>query len=781
MLTAAMLGGLAGGAFAAPGGAQGGTCGGEALATGECEAANLISQEDFDRVHAILEQTDAEGGNVQERIRAEREEAGSLAESARGGLEELRIKDLPGRIAEFADQGDLEGGNLPFSPVAEDGKAGVTHTLLLSESIPASQRKTLLKEAAKAQEARPDSEVAVYFQGPLVDKDIDETVRQFSRWLKEADLEHSEVALGINNKVFDRHGVEAVPTWVSERGGELVAKASGLGDLDYVLEQAEEADEPDIGRRGNVWSVAEPHFVEEYVKTRIQDWIEEQGGKEAIIERGRQAFWEHQEFHEFELEPAEARNSYVVDPSVTVTEDITVPGKDRLIARKGQRVNPLSAVPWTRPLLIFDGSRPQEVEWASDWLEENRSQNPILVTSRIDTVGDGWANYRDLTNTLGHHVYLLPKNLRTRLGIQKTPSVIRGTGDRKLRVTEFPVEKSLGGFLLPDSVTGWMGRLYASFPSFISPANAQVSDAACPNGSVFSRMFSDVCWDCHIPFSVAGQDLGGDAPNGFNRSPVCMCEPPFPGVTMGAWLPSRLVELVRTPGCSPTMFGSSLTFGGPGMGMQGGSRERASDGNSGAKTFYHYHYWAFPAGEILGTLTGCVSKTSLDMMYVSEMDPTWNEDQISVLTTPEAALFANPIAQSACVGEAMAVGAGVEPIETLYWCAGAWGSMYPFTGNLAYQSSPISDTSLLAVRSLAALHRRGLARDFKGNPCDGVFEPMIPKNSYRWSQYYPVPESNNTHWTGQAPVYWGPHRTIPGRGEDYIHMLWRWTDCCLES
>jgi hypothetical protein len=44
----------------------------------------------------------------------------------------------------------------------------------------------------------------------------------------------------------------------------------------------------------------------------------------------------------------------------------------------------------------------------------------------------------------------------------------------------------------------------------------------------------------------------------------------------------------------------------------------------------------------------------MDIAYLSEVDPLWNDSTLSMLINPEAALFGNLIAQGACAADAAA-------------------------------------------------------------------------------------------------------------------------------
>ncbi|GHX89029.1 IncF plasmid conjugative transfer pilus assembly protein TraU [Vibrio cholerae] len=168
-----------------------------------------------------------------------------------------------------------------------------------------------------------------------------------------------------------------------------------------------------------------------------------------------------------------------------------------------------------------------------------------------------------------------------------------------------------------------------------------------------------------------------------------------------------------------------------------------------------------------------------DLMYLSELDPTWLNDELAFFTQPEAAAVANPLAISACTADAASSTLG-KPIDQLFWCAGSWGHLYPLSGHTLAFGSLAENTSHLAARAIAAQHRRGLARRTMGNSalCRPVIEPMLPKSQYKMSMFFPVPETESAHVIGESTMKWGEWRTIPGAGEDALYILWRWQDCC---
>ncbi|RIY33676.1 hypothetical protein CKF54_02415 [Psittacicella hinzii] len=312
----------------------------------------------------------------------------------------------------------------------------------------------------------------------------------------------------------------------------------------------------------------------------------------------------------------------------------------------------------------------------------------------------------------------------------------------------------------------------------VSPAGAKANSlGVCPNSHILShKLISDICWDCMFPIKIAGASLTGndDIPKGAVKDAVCSCKrkadlPRF-GYTLGFWQPIRLVELVRTPGCMMALNGTRSKVG---RTQQIGGQGEASELGT---AFYHYHFYAFPLLQILGLLNKdlCFSNefSSIDVLYISEIDPSWNYPEISQLVFPETRVFANQASILACGAEAIA---SLGSKASLPWCAGTWGTLYPISGYDVSLGSTARITSLLATRALAASHRRGFEVQTIGKQAMcGVrtaFE-FIP-DQYRFSMLYPMPQDSK-HPIGRSTFTWGE----ASGADDAIYMVWRWRDCC---
>jgi conjugal transfer pilus assembly protein TraU len=350
-------------------------------------------------------------------------------------------------------------------------------------------------------------------------------------------------------------------------------------------------------------------------------------------------------------------------------------------------------------------------------------------------------------------------------------------------------------------------------------ADAAASNPACPNAQVLSgSLITDTCWDCIFPITLASIPIGGDSPqdsrnlpaeqpagqsantptanqvsgaiassgppSGAASNPVCICNGsdgiPQPGVSLGMWVPAQIVELVRWPGCMASLDGTDLGLNDRLVGTPG-PMQRA---NTDAMSFYNYHTYAFPLLVMLQLFVSsdCIADGYMDMdvMFTSELDPTWNNSTLSFFQQPEAALVANPVSMAACALDATAATIGA-PLDDMFWCAGNWGDLYPFTGFGSTANGMPWNTSLLMARALAVQHRRALAWRTMGSDaqCGAVIDPMFVKSQYKASMFFPVAEADSSHLIGLPTMFWGDWRAIPATGEDAVYMIFRWQDCCL--
>ena len=331
-------------------------------------------------------------------------------------------------------------------------------------------------------------------------------------------------------------------------------------------------------------------------------------------------------------------------------------------------------------------------------------------------------------------------------------------------------------------------RLVAGFLAsagvITSPASAGVPGSCTGK---FVNPITDVCWSCMFPLSVGAMQIWPSSrPDTENPAlPVCACGTPIPriGIAVGFWEPVRLVDVTMKPWCFVNLAGTTIKPGFDiGHGTYGGTSMSGGNAQMTAKWNVHWYiypllYWMEVATDFL-----CLEASSFDIAYVTEIDPLWQDDTLTTLINPEAAVFANPIAQTACAGDCIAATVK-KPLDPLFWCAGCQGSFYPLNGNVSAHMNPIQSSRLVAERMAYKLHRELLAWGTMGPKglCGKYAMPIMRKQQYRFQMVNPTPMVSGRYAcpsVGSSDLKPGSGKTFPVIGEDIGYLVWRKRNCC---
>jgi conjugal transfer pilus assembly protein TraU len=174
-----------------------------------------------------------------------------------------------------------------------------------------------------------------------------------------------------------------------------------------------------------------------------------------------------------------------------------------------------------------------------------------------------------------------------------------------------------------------------------------------------------------------------------------------------------------------------------------------------------------------------VSET-FDLAFMSELDPFWDSAEWSNLFSPEVFLFTNPIAQAACMGDAAMAAVTGFGLDTLFWCSGSQGSVYPICGHQSYHQGGIDASLAIVHKAIFKLHRMGIAQDTStpAAMCGSVIQPILRKKQYKQQMLYPVSQTKTGHGLGVPSIFWGAGREFPYKGEDFSYLMWRKRSCC---
>ena len=295
---------------------------------------------------------------------------------------------------------------------------------------------------------------------------------------------------------------------------------------------------------------------------------------------------------------------------------------------------------------------------------------------------------------------------------------------------------------------------------------------------------TDVCWPCLFPLTLGSVTMAHSAlPDTKNPSnPVCACvtgEMPKVGLAVGFWEPVYLVDVTRQPFCFPTLGGFTLSV--PLNLRHGGTLRDLAHRQSE----YHVHLIKFPILSLLELLTDgmCGEAPDVDIVFPSELDPTWQNEALALYQHPEAIAVANPVMIATCSLDCIKANTGL-PLNHLFWCQGCQGGLYPFTGRVAAHVGGVQASSLLVGRLLAKGHRDGLlwrtASDQSTQLCAKHLSPFIPKDTYRLSMVYPKPVTHEAGCMplGRSTTLWEAGHEYPADGEDFGWLVWRKRNCC---
>ncbi len=167
--------------------------------------------------------------------------------------------------------------------------------------------------------------------------------------------------------------------------------------------------------------------------------------------------------------------------------------------------------------------------------------------------------------------------------------------------------------------------------------------------------------------------------------------------------------------------------------------------------------------------------------YMTEIDPTWQNDLWGAVFAPESLLFANAIAQASCAIDAVAATATF-PLDPLFWCAGSWGPTYPLTGNANASVGRLQSANLIGAKMIARLSRMGVLWDTVGPQamCGSIPMPIWIKSEFSIDPVYPMISLKMGMKIGASSTVWEtiPPQTYPVF-ENLNQVIFQEQQCCI--
>lgn len=333
-----------------------------------------------------------------------------------------------------------------------------------------------------------------------------------------------------------------------------------------------------------------------------------------------------------------------------------------------------------------------------------------------------------------------------------------------------------------------ISRVLAGFLLVFGLASTAVALPAPTCNGKFMNPITDICWSCVFPLKVGGANIFsmGQEDNGTSKggNPLCACTNggiPRVGLKVSFWEPARIVEVVRSPYCFPSLGGIKLD-----VGIDAPAHGRSQRKGDPRGSFYQVHWYINPLMFWLEVLvdTACLEQGVFDLAYFTEVDPLWADSELTFILNPDVSLFTSIIAQGACAADCVAATSGF-PLNELFWCAGCQGSMYPLDGYVGTHVGGVQASVLLTQRMTNKMHREGLIWAASGSDglCGYYPQPLMDKTNYKMQMVYPVRATQKIAGKccqpyGRTTTIWGAGKEFPYKGEDFSYQIFRKRDCC---
>jgi conjugal transfer pilus assembly protein TraW len=305
---------------------------------------------------------------------------------------------------------------------AEGGEVQQRYRLYVSRA----QGAPAIKEIFELAKQHPD--MVVVFRGVLPGEEIKDLISFFQSIVEKPSEGDPLPNVAVDPTVFRDFKVTTAPTlaYLDDQGKEI-ARVGGIVNPTWIAERVARGERGDLGRFGEIVDVAEEDMI-----VTLQRQMGPIDG-EAYAEKARSTYWKRMRY--VPLPTARVARTRDFDPTVVINDAITAPD-GTVIGYPGQRVNPMDIAPFNMTLVVIDGRDPRQVRFAKRQVMAHEGKPITVITTEIDTSGDGWKAFNDLTVEVGRVVYLLQPEMVERFGLEAVPATVTA-GNRVLVVREF--------------------------------------------------------------------------------------------------------------------------------------------------------------------------------------------------------------------------------------------------------------------------------------------------------------------------------------------------------
>lgn len=299
----------------------------------------------------------------------------------------------------------------PNQTVVPYADAPRSYLIFVSAAMSAGDIRSVLEVSAE------NMAVHVIFRGVPKEGGVD----GFMAWLRDLTRGmEGAPRLTIDPPTWQQYGVTQVPTMIVLDHGHEIARVLGVANPAW-MDARLASGRGDLGRYGEVVEPSEPDMMvmlKEATKHFDMD---------AYRQDAERQFWATQK--NLGLPVVTTARTRRVDPSVTVLQDVVMPDGN-VLAKKGDRINPLLAVAFDQRLIVIDASNPEQRAMAHGLVAQAGNTRVTVLSTGVPDPAGGFTTWRQWQEDIGSPLYLLSEQVRARLDVTHVPTLVDGDGDR---------------------------------------------------------------------------------------------------------------------------------------------------------------------------------------------------------------------------------------------------------------------------------------------------------------------------------------------------------------
>lgn len=288
------------------------------------------------------------------------------------------------------------------------------YRLFITQSMPDAEIASLVELA------RQQPDVVLVLRGLRPGQKLTEIYSWLAPHLRASTTQGRQVPnITLDPEPFNALGVADAPALARyDDNGQLVAFVLGVTSTDWLESQIAAGGRGNLGAYGPTVPVIEEDIIEAMKARASQlDFTESAAG---ALDR----FWKNTPLHG--LPRTRQDRVRTLDPTFEISETMAAPD-GTVIARAGDRFNPLEAVPFSSVLGFFDPADEAQVAWAQRLVAAHPGRKVTLMASQLRSV-DGLEGLGRLADRVGAKVFSLPAEVRNTFHIESVPTVVTAQG-----------------------------------------------------------------------------------------------------------------------------------------------------------------------------------------------------------------------------------------------------------------------------------------------------------------------------------------------------------------